>query len=285
MKPRVFLSHSKADRDFIEQLANDLRTARIDAWVDEWEIPPGHSFRRKIFEEGILSCDLFFVYLTPHSASSYWVQRELDAAFVRDAEARGGFLSLFVDRDATRRSLSLERQGLHSPEMNVEVYERPLRQLIAQSWEARQRVAMQEVREQAQLEVLKLQKALAELETKIVRLESAGAADKAAVLQRLAAVHFSIQGSGGYTLAELFPKLAPAIASGATNYRLAQVLLEVFGKKEVGYGKLYEATGYNIFDFVGPLVIARLVTIVPPHGDWDELLYLTELGVALANEV
>jgi hypothetical protein len=224
------------------------------------------------------------VYLTPHSASSYWVQRELDAAFVRDAEARGGFLSLFVDREATRRSLSLELQGLHSPELNVEAYERPLRQLIAQAWEARQRVAMQEVREQGQLEVLKLQKALAELETKTVRLESAGAADKTAVLQRLATVHFVVQ-SGGYTLAELFPKLAPAIASGATNFRIAQVLLEIFGIKGVGPGQFQSATGYNILDFVGPLVIARLVTIVPPHGDWDELLYLTELGIALANEV
>ena len=88
MKPRVFLSHSKADRQFIERLANDLRAARIDVWYDEWEIPSGVSFRKRIFEDGITESDLFFVYLTAASAASHWSEREIDAAFVLDAEAR-----------------------------------------------------------------------------------------------------------------------------------------------------------------------------------------------------
>ena len=63
MKPRVFLSHSKKDEDFIIKIANDLRVAQIDSWYDDWEIPPGTSIRRKIFEEGIPNCDVFFVYI------------------------------------------------------------------------------------------------------------------------------------------------------------------------------------------------------------------------------
>lgn len=59
MKPKVFLSHSKKDKQFIEKVANDLRSCGIDVWYDEWEIPPGESIRKKIFEEGITSCDLF----------------------------------------------------------------------------------------------------------------------------------------------------------------------------------------------------------------------------------
>jgi hypothetical protein len=59
MKPRVFLSHSKKDRECIERIAADLRSARIDVWYDDWEIPPGSSLRAKIFEEGIPECDLF----------------------------------------------------------------------------------------------------------------------------------------------------------------------------------------------------------------------------------
>jgi hypothetical protein len=58
------LSHSKQDSQFIESLANQLRTARIDVWYDEWEIPPGESIRRKIFDDGIPNCHVFFVYLT-----------------------------------------------------------------------------------------------------------------------------------------------------------------------------------------------------------------------------
>src|SRR4051794_34340131 len=99
LKPIVFLSHTKSDRSIVERLATDLRLARIDVWYDDWEIPPGESFRRQIFEEGIPKSDLFFVYLTERSIQSYWVARELDGAFIRDAEARGGFLAFFVDSD------------------------------------------------------------------------------------------------------------------------------------------------------------------------------------------
>ena len=103
MKPRVFLSHSKSDREYIERLAMDLRSARIDVWYDDWEIPPGSSLRAKIFEEGITECDLFFIYLTKNSRDSSWVRWELDAAFVLELEKRGGFIAIFVDSDDTRQ--------------------------------------------------------------------------------------------------------------------------------------------------------------------------------------
>src|SRR5947209_231963 len=108
MKPTVFLSHSTHDRRFIERLARDLMEARLQVWYAGWEIPVGESFRRRIFEEGIPGCDLFFVYLTPASVKSYWVEKELDAGFIRDAEARGGFMALFVDAEETRQLLSLD---------------------------------------------------------------------------------------------------------------------------------------------------------------------------------
>ncbi len=69
-KPTVFLSHSKKDRKFIEKIAQDLRKYRIDAWYDDWEIPPGKSLRKKIFEEGIANCNAFFVYLSLNSIDS-----------------------------------------------------------------------------------------------------------------------------------------------------------------------------------------------------------------------
>ena len=71
-RPRVFLSHSKRDRAFIERLASDLRLALIDVWYDDWEIPPGDSLRRRILSEGIPESDLFFIYITDNSLSSYW---------------------------------------------------------------------------------------------------------------------------------------------------------------------------------------------------------------------
>ena len=93
MKPKVFLSHSKKDKVFIEKLANDLRSCGIDVWYDEWEIPPGESIRKKIFEDGITSCDMFFVYLTENSIPSYWVQKELDGAFIHEIETKNSFIT------------------------------------------------------------------------------------------------------------------------------------------------------------------------------------------------
>ncbi|CAG0968525.1 hypothetical protein METP3_01295 [Methanosarcinales archaeon] len=46
-KPRVFLSHSKIDKEFIEKIEQDLRKCRIEAWYDDWEISPGKSLREK----------------------------------------------------------------------------------------------------------------------------------------------------------------------------------------------------------------------------------------------
>ena len=62
MKPRVFLSHSKKDREYIEQLAMDLRSARIDVWYDDWEIPPGHLFEQKFLKKESLNA-IFFCYI------------------------------------------------------------------------------------------------------------------------------------------------------------------------------------------------------------------------------
>lgn len=136
MKPRVFLSHSKADRDYIEKIANDLKSAQLDVWYDEWEIPAGASLRSKIFDDGIAKCDLFFVYLTPHSVASRWVREELDAAFVREFESRAGFLALFVDSDQTRESLGVDLRARKIPVIGGSLYVQGLLQICTQAWKA-----------------------------------------------------------------------------------------------------------------------------------------------------
>lgn len=80
--PKAFISHSSADKEITERLANDLIGQGVDAWFDKWEIMPGDSLRRKI-EQGISEASHFIVLLTPNSLRSEWVQTELDAAMVR----------------------------------------------------------------------------------------------------------------------------------------------------------------------------------------------------------
>jgi TIR domain len=143
VKPRVFLSHAKTDRELIERLAADLRAARIEVWFDEWEIPTGTSLRQRVFN-GIARCDVFFVYLTEASRGSTWVERELDAAFVKDYETDGGSVALFVDSDATRRELPLDLRSLRVPVMSNEDYARPLADLVSRVWEVHERRLLRE---------------------------------------------------------------------------------------------------------------------------------------------
>lgn len=130
MKPKVFLSHSKKDRIFIEKVANDLKKCGIESWYDDWEIQPGESIRNKIFKEGISSCDLFFTYLTKHSISSSWVIKELDAAFTHELKLGSNFTILFVDEDQSRELLPIDLRSLNIPAFNKEKYEIPFGKLI-----------------------------------------------------------------------------------------------------------------------------------------------------------
>lgn len=286
MKPRVFLSHSKTDKAFVERLAGDLRVARIDVWYDECEIPSGVSFRKRIFEDGITESDLFFVYLTPSSASSYWVARELDAAFVLDAEARGGTIAMFVDEDSTRQHLPVDLRSLHCPVLNDRDYARAFSHLIGRAWEAASSRRLKRAREESRSEILSLEKSVADLRTEIARLENSPSIGVDATIQRLQAIKFRIGDETGdtFSLYELFNALAPVLAVGAwrslLDYHITKVMVAGI---DMGPKTLHEATGYQRHDILGPLIISRLVRVSPPVGDHDDQYYLTELGALVAE--
>ncbi len=43
--PSLFLSHSSADKTFVEKLAKDLEGVGVNVWFDKWEIKVGDSLR------------------------------------------------------------------------------------------------------------------------------------------------------------------------------------------------------------------------------------------------
>lgn len=77
-KPRVFLSHSKADIEFIERVYNDLRKCHINPWLDSEEIRHGKPWLDAIFKDGISTCDSVLVYFTAASLNSKVVKKEID---------------------------------------------------------------------------------------------------------------------------------------------------------------------------------------------------------------
>ena len=80
--PSLFLSHSSADKTFVEKLAKDLEGVGVNVWFDKWEIKVGDSLTGKI-EEGLQANDYLGLVLSPAAVASEWVKAELSAAWCR----------------------------------------------------------------------------------------------------------------------------------------------------------------------------------------------------------
>jgi TIR domain len=134
VRPKVFLSYSSHDAVLVARLDRDLQAAGLTVWRDEHEIAPGESLRTAIFRDGLTDSDHIVIYMTPRSVKSSWVQQEVDAASVLNAERGGAFLSLFVDSALTRDRLTPELRALRSPILTEETYEACVRAIISSSW-------------------------------------------------------------------------------------------------------------------------------------------------------
>ena len=81
---RAFLSHASEDKSgFVEPLARELAEMGVAPWLDVWEIRPGDSLVKKLFDEGLDTVDAVIVVVSASSAAKPWVREELDAAVVR----------------------------------------------------------------------------------------------------------------------------------------------------------------------------------------------------------
>ena len=83
----AFLSHSSKDKDFVRRLAADLTRNDIGVWLDEQMIKVGDSIVDKV-SQGLAESDYFLIALSGHSASSEWVNKELNQALLTEIEER-----------------------------------------------------------------------------------------------------------------------------------------------------------------------------------------------------
>ena len=74
----IFISYSKKNRDYASALANKLRDAGFDVWIDD-RINYGDEWWEKIVE-AIRECSAFLVIMSPDSDTSKWVKREVRLA-------------------------------------------------------------------------------------------------------------------------------------------------------------------------------------------------------------
>lgn len=79
---QIFVSYSRADKDFVDSLARDLEnheTGKFDVWTDRADISGGDDWNKAI-SRAIRNCSFFLLVLSPKSAGSTKVWQELSLA-------------------------------------------------------------------------------------------------------------------------------------------------------------------------------------------------------------
>jgi hypothetical protein len=75
----VFVSYARSDAAVALQLARDLKTAGVEAWIDQVDIPPGAHWDATI-EQALRASDRVVLVLSPASAQSHNVMDEVSFA-------------------------------------------------------------------------------------------------------------------------------------------------------------------------------------------------------------
>jgi predicted nucleotide-binding protein len=76
--PRVFLSYARPDIAIVSELSKQLERHGISAWLDVEGLMPGEQWMREI-ERQLLGADALVYFVSPASARSEWMERELSA--------------------------------------------------------------------------------------------------------------------------------------------------------------------------------------------------------------
>ncbi len=75
MPARIFISYSRKDQEFARKLASALTAINAEVWIDLEDIHAGANWSTAV-QEGLTSCDLMIVILTPSSSASRNVEEE-----------------------------------------------------------------------------------------------------------------------------------------------------------------------------------------------------------------
>jgi hypothetical protein len=80
MNPRnIFISHSRADREWVRAFAESLQAKGVQVWLDDMQIPPGERLEDAI-EKGLRGSDVVAFVITPDNVRGPELLFELGAA-------------------------------------------------------------------------------------------------------------------------------------------------------------------------------------------------------------
>ncbi len=75
----TFISYSRRDTEIVDRIADSVQSAGLEIWLDRHDIRPGNQWRVQIVQ-AIDTCDVFVLMLSPNSAASDNVRKEIDLA-------------------------------------------------------------------------------------------------------------------------------------------------------------------------------------------------------------
>ncbi|SDM69520.1 Formylglycine-generating enzyme, required for sulfatase activity, contains SUMF1/FGE domain [Geodermatophilus siccatus] len=78
--PSIFISHSNRDAADALRLAEDLKRAGLDVWLDAWEIGVGDRITQSI-QRGLAHANFLAVWITKAAVESGWVEREWQSKY------------------------------------------------------------------------------------------------------------------------------------------------------------------------------------------------------------
>lgn len=106
----IFISYSRFDRDYADQLADSLLSQGYNVWIDTDQLRASEDWWKSIVL-ALKTCEAFIVIMTPHSDRSRWVQRELTLALKYDKPV---FPLLLEGDPETDNWLLLVRTQIHT---------------------------------------------------------------------------------------------------------------------------------------------------------------------------
>jgi len=96
---KVFLSHSTKDKEFVQNLAQQLQAVDIEPWLCEVDVLYGDDFVGEI-ERGLRESNVTLLVWSPDAAGSSWTGKEWRSVLAREIEESRTRLGLILLRDA-----------------------------------------------------------------------------------------------------------------------------------------------------------------------------------------
>ena len=75
LRPRLFISYSSKDQEFVDQLSGQLKNSGHHVWLNTESIPKGEMWHDELVK-GLSETDILLLILSPDAVTSKWVKEE-----------------------------------------------------------------------------------------------------------------------------------------------------------------------------------------------------------------